>query len=119
MMTPAGPSMAPATKRRTIRKMKPVKIPMDTQAIMIFGPSTAGLGISSITAYVSTLQLGKKNWGGEHTVSHCIKPSESETSLEQTQKPRNSVGPSCLVDKLREDEVGTGVSRRGTRENGD
>ncbi|KAL9578761.1 MAG: hypothetical protein Q9212_005512 [Teloschistes hypoglaucus] len=47
---PAGDSMTssigPATSRRTMRKMKPVKVPMPTQAIMIRGPSTVGLGIS-------------------------------------------------------------------------
>lgn len=48
-ITPSGPSIAPATNRSTIKKMKPVKIPIQTHAIMIFGPSTAGFGISSIT----------------------------------------------------------------------
>ena len=38
----------PATKRSTVRKIKPVKTPMPTQAIMIFGPSTEAFGISSI-----------------------------------------------------------------------
>ncbi len=45
LMTSCG---LPATKRRTVRKMKPVKTPMATQAIMILGPSTLGFGISSI-----------------------------------------------------------------------
>jgi hypothetical protein len=36
------------TKRRTERKTKPVRMPIATQPIMIFGPSTVGLGISSI-----------------------------------------------------------------------
>ncbi|KAL9580249.1 MAG: hypothetical protein Q9203_006377 [Teloschistes exilis] len=48
---PAGDSMTsstgPATSRRTIRNMKPVKVPMPTQAIMMRGPSTVGLGISA------------------------------------------------------------------------
>lgn len=39
-------SMGPATSSRTVRKMNPVKVPMPTQAIMIFGPSTEALGIS-------------------------------------------------------------------------
>ncbi|KAL8683454.1 MAG: hypothetical protein Q9186_000609 [Xanthomendoza sp. 1 TL-2023] len=47
---PASDSMTsstgPATKRRTMRKMKPVKVPIPTQAIMIRGPSTVGFGIS-------------------------------------------------------------------------
>jgi len=39
-------STFPATNNSIIRKMKPVKTPMPTHAIMIFGPSTAALGIS-------------------------------------------------------------------------
>ena len=44
---------SPATSRRQTRKMKPVKTPIPTQASMILGPSTDGLGISSILQTVS------------------------------------------------------------------
>jgi len=39
-------STFPATSRRTVRKMKPVNVPIATQAIMILGPWTEALGIS-------------------------------------------------------------------------
>jgi len=42
------PSTEPPTNNKIIKKMKPVKTPMATQASIIFGPPTAGLGISSI-----------------------------------------------------------------------
>ena len=38
------------TKRRQVRKMKPVNTPMPTHAIMILGPSTVGFGISCIAS---------------------------------------------------------------------
>lgn len=44
-------SMSPATKRRTIKKMKPVTVPITTHAIIILGPSTEGLGISVMRQY--------------------------------------------------------------------
>lgn len=40
--------ISPATKSSTIRKTDPVKVPIRTQAIMILGPSTEGLGISVV-----------------------------------------------------------------------
>ena len=40
--------MSPATKRRTIRKTAPVKMPMQTQETMILGPLRDAWGISSI-----------------------------------------------------------------------
>lgn len=53
---PAEESMmiliSPATKRRTIRKIEPVTIPMTTQPIMIRGPTTDGLGISVHVSWV-------------------------------------------------------------------
>jgi len=39
-------SMFPATKSSTVRKTKPVNVPMATHPIITFGPSTAALGIS-------------------------------------------------------------------------
>lgn len=52
-------SMFPATKRRTIRKIAPVKVPMPTQITMIFGPSTAACGISGSirTKYLMSEQV--------------------------------------------------------------
>lgn len=38
--------ISPATKSSTTRKIVPVTVPIPTQAIMILGPSTEGLGIS-------------------------------------------------------------------------
>lgn len=40
-------SISPATKRRTIKKIEPVTIPITTQPIIILGPTTEGLGISA------------------------------------------------------------------------
>lgn len=40
--------ISPATKSSTIRKIAPVTVPIPTQAIMILGPSTEGLGISVV-----------------------------------------------------------------------
>ena len=49
---PAGSEMtsviSPATKSKQVRKMNPVLTPIKTQPIMILGPSTDALGISSI-----------------------------------------------------------------------
>jgi hypothetical protein len=45
MIASASP---PETNSNTIRKMKPVAVPIQTQYIMIFGPSTEAFGISSI-----------------------------------------------------------------------
>lgn len=42
------PSISPATKSSTIRKMAPVKVPIPTQATMIFGPSVEAFGISVV-----------------------------------------------------------------------
>lgn len=44
-------SMSPATKRRTIKKIEPVTIPITTQPIMIRGPTTEGLGISGSVSW--------------------------------------------------------------------
>lgn len=56
-------STGPATSRRTIRKMKPVKVPMPTQAIMMRGPSTVGLGISFPQCLVSVAPRDVRNGG--------------------------------------------------------
>jgi hypothetical protein len=45
---PVGPSIGPATNSKAMRKMNPVETPIAIQAIIILGPSTVGLGISSI-----------------------------------------------------------------------
>jgi hypothetical protein len=73
----------PATNSSTMRKMKPVKTPIPTHASMILGPSTAGLGISSITKSFSA--FGPSISEKELTVSHGIEPGQTETSLEQPQ----------------------------------
>lgn len=49
-------SMSPATNSRQVRKTKPVKTPMPTQAIMMRGPSTVGLGISSIMCATAKIE---------------------------------------------------------------
>jgi hypothetical protein len=38
--------MLPATKSKQIRKMVPVTVPIQTQPIMILGPTTEARGIS-------------------------------------------------------------------------
>lgn len=51
---PAGFSMtlvtSPATSSKQVKKIKPVKTPIATQASMMRGPSTVGFGISSTFA---------------------------------------------------------------------
>ena len=109
----------PATNRRTVKKMKPVKTPMPTHAIMIFGPSTDGLGISSILLLRSVLRnLGAAVFLALH-VGHCIETCKTQTSLEQSKKPRNTIWPACFINEVAIDEVAGGIIWRGAGENGD
>ena len=73
-------SMSPATRRRQTRKMKPVKTPIPTQASMILGPSTDGLGISSI-------------WNGP-AISKC--PIEMKFSIYEPYAPQHQIQSSPI-----------------------
>jgi hypothetical protein len=37
-------------------------------------------------------------------MSHCIKPSDTEASLQKSQQPGNPIGPPGLIDKIAKDK---------------
>ena len=52
-------------------------------------------------------------------MSDGIKPRQAQTSLQQTEQPGNSIRPSRLVNKVREDELGGRVAGRRAGQHGD
>ncbi|PQE17543.1 hypothetical protein CJF30_00009561 [Rutstroemia sp. NJR-2017a BBW] len=50
---------------------------------------------------------------------YCVETGETQTCLQETEEPGDSIGPSSLVEEIREDEFRAIVFGAGGREDGD